>query len=117
METKYYDFSRMNVKFGFYARYGKRLLDIVISGAALLFLWPVLLVIAILVRVYMGSPVIFKQARPGRYEKVFHIYKFRTMTNEKDQNGELLPEEERLTKFGIFLRKTSLDELPELSIS
>ena len=98
----------------FYAKYIKRLLDILLSAGALLFLWPVLLVTAILVRIKLGSPVIFRQARPGKDEKIFKLYKFRTMTDEKDANGNLLPDDIRLTKFGRLLRSTSLDELPEL---
>lgn len=98
----------------FYAKYVKRLLDIVLSGFALLVLSPVFLVVAVLVRVKLGSPILFQQQRPGKDEKIFGMYKFRTMTNEKDQNGDLLPDKDRLTKFGQLLRKTSLDELPEL---
>lgn len=113
-KERYYDFSKTDVKLGFYAKYIKRIFDICISGAALLILSPVLLVIAILVRINMGSPVIFKQQRPGRNEKIFNCYKFRTMTDARDENGELLEEAKRLTKFGLLLRKTSLDELPEL---
>lgn len=81
---------------------------------AIIVLSPVLFVVALLVRVKMGSPVLFKQARPGLNGKVFHLYKFRTMTDEKDENGNLLPDDVRLTKFGQWLRTTSLDELPEL---
>ena len=116
MDSKeiYYDFSKVDIKLGFYAKYIKRFFDICISGGALLVLSPLLLVIALLVKTKMGSPIIFKQARPGRYEKIFNCYKFRTMTDERDENGELLEETKRLTKFGLFLRKTSLDELPEL---
>ena len=113
-QKRYYDFSKSDIKLGFYAKYVKRILDICISGCALLVLSPILLVLAILVRVKMGSPVLFRQDRPGRNEKIFHCYKFRTMTDERDENGELLEEAKRLTRFGIFLRKTSLDELPEL---
>jgi len=80
----------------------------------LIVLSPVMLVIAILVRINLGSPVIFKQPRPGLNEKIFTLYKFRTMTDERDENGELLPDEQRLTPFGTWLRSTSLDELPEL---
>ena len=98
----------------FYTKYIKRLLDILLSAGALLFLWPVLLVTAILVRIKLGSPVIFRQARPGKDENIFRLYKFRTMTDEKDTNGNLLPDDIRLTKFGRLLRSTSLDELPEL---
>ena len=92
----------------------KRLLDFLLSLVAIVALSPVMLVVAILVRIKLGSPVLFKQPRPGKNEKVFNMYKFRTMTDEKDENGELLPDEVRLTKFGKTLRSTSLDELPEL---
>jgi lipopolysaccharide/colanic/teichoic acid biosynthesis glycosyltransferase len=97
-----------------YRKYFKRLFDIICSFIALIVLSPVLFVIAILVRVKLGSPVIFKQKRPGLHEKIFTLYKFRTMTNQKDEQGNLLPDEVRLTKFGKMLRSTSLDELPEL---
>jgi len=97
-----------------YAKYIKRILDFMLSLIALIVLSPVLLVVAVLVKVKLGSPVIFKQERPGKNEKIFTLYKFRTMTDEKDENGNLLPDEIRLTKFGKFLRSTSLDELPEL---
>lgn len=99
---------------GIYEKYIKRPLDFTLSLGAIILLSPVLLVIAILVRVKLGSPIIFKQARPGLNAQIFNMYKFRTMTDEKDQNGNLLPDEKRLTKFGKFLRSTSLDELPEL---
>ncbi|MGN1159574.1 MAG: sugar transferase [Lachnospiraceae bacterium] len=92
----------------------KRLLDIFISLFGMLILSPVYLIVAVLVRVKLGSPVIFHQKRPGYHEKIFTLCKFRTMTDARDENGELLPDSERLTKFGLFLRKTSLDELPEL---
>ncbi|MGN0994287.1 MAG: sugar transferase [Butyricicoccus sp.] len=97
-----------------YAKYGKRLLDFTLSLAALLVLWPVLLVVAVLVRCKLGSPVIFRQERPGKDEKIFTLYKFRTMTDARDAGGNLLPDAVRLTKFGRLLRSTSLDELPEL---
>lgn len=97
-----------------YAKYIKRLLDIVLSLIAIIVLSPVYLIVAIVVRIQMGSPVLFSQDRIGKDEKVFKLYKFRSMTNEKDSNGKLLPEEKRLTKFGLTLRFTSLDELPEL---
>ena len=97
-----------------YRRFVKRLLDICISGIALIILSPVLLFVAVLVRVKLGSPVIFHQERPGLREKIFTLCKFRTMTDERDENGELLPDSVRLTSFGAFLRKSSLDELPEL---
>ena len=97
-----------------YRKYIKRLLDIIISFCALVILSPILLIVAILVRIKLGSPVIFCQERPGKDEKIFKLYKFRTMTNKTDENGKLLPDSERLTKFGKILRSTSLDELPEL---
>lgn len=92
----------------------KRCLDFVMSLMALILLLPVLLVVAVLVRVKLGTPIIFKQERPGRNEKIFRMYKFRTMTDQKDSEGRLLPDEIRLTPFGKKLRSTSLDELPEL---
>lgn len=97
-----------------YKKYIKRILDFILSLIALIVLSPILLVIAILVRIKLGSPVIFKQERPGLNEKIFTLYKFRTMTDKKDEEGNLLPDSERLTKFGKVLRSTSLDELPEL---
>lgn len=97
-----------------YKNYIKRLLDIILSGFALIILSPVLLIVAILVRTKLGSPVIFRQKRPGKDGEIFTMCKFRTMTDEKDENGELLPDEVRLTRFGEMLRATSLDELPEL---
>lgn len=101
-------------KTSFYAKYIKRILDIVLSLFAIIVLSPVLLIVAILVRIKLGSPVIFRQQRPGKNEKIFSLYKFRTMTDAKNENGELLPDEIRLTNFGKKLRSTSLDELPEL---
>ena len=97
-----------------YRNFFKRFLDILLSGIALVLLSPVMLVTAILVRVKLGSPVIFTQERPGKNEKIFRLFKFRTMTDKRDENGDLLPDEERLTRFGRTLRTTSLDELPEL---
>ncbi|MCM1251746.1 MAG: sugar transferase [Clostridium sp.] len=97
-----------------YANYIKRILDIILSLTAIIVLSPVLLILYILVRVKLGSPVLFKQERPGRNEEIFTLCKFRTMTDKRDENGELLPDEVRLTKFGKLLRSTSLDELPEL---
>lgn len=97
-----------------YKKYIKRLLDIVLSGVAIIALSPLYIIISIIVRIQMGSPVLFSQDRIGKDEKIFKLYKFRSMTNEKDENGKLLPEKDRLTKFGIALRSTSLDELPEL---
>jgi len=99
---------------GLYRRYFKRPMDFILSLIAIIVFSPVLLVVAILVRTKLGSPVIFKQKRPGLNEKIFTLYKFRTMTDERDKFGELLPDSERLTRFGKFLRSTSLDELPEL---
>ncbi len=92
----------------------KRLFDLLVSIVALLFLWPLLLVIALTVGWQLGRPVLFRQSRPGRHGKMFTILKFRTMTDCRDTNGNLLPDAERLTPFGKFLRATSLDELPEL---
>lgn len=103
-----------NKKRGIYAHCIKRILDILLSGLALIVLSPVLLVVAVLVRAKLGSPVIFCQMRPGRNEKIFKMYKFRSMTDARDEKGELLPDDVRLTKFGKALRATSLDELPEL---
>lgn len=97
-----------------YRKYIKRILDVIISAVTLLLLSPVLLITALLVRVKLGSPVIFKQERPGLNGKIFKMYKFRTMTDERGSEGKLLPDEQRLTHFGNVLRSTSLDELPEL---
>lgn len=97
-----------------YRLFGKRLIDIVLSLIAIIILSPVYLIIAIVVRIQMGSPILFSQDRIGKDEKVFKLYKFRSMTNAKDKDGNLLPDKERLTKFGVALRSTSLDELPEL---
>ena len=97
-----------------YRKYVKRLLDIIMAAAGIIVLSPVMMVTAFLVRVKLGSPVIFKQKRPGKNEKIFEMYKFRSMTDERDQDGNLLPDEVRLTEFGKKLRATSLDELPEL---
>lgn len=99
---------------GIYRRFFKRPMDFILSLTAIIVLSPVMLIVALLVRVNLGSPVIFKQKRPGLNEKIFTMYKFRTMTDERDENGELLPDSVRLTKFGRLLRSTSLDELPEL---
>ncbi|MGV8148991.1 MAG: sugar transferase [Alkaliphilus sp.] len=97
-----------------YKKYGKRIMDFFLSLLALIVLLPVLIVLVFFVRVMLGKPIIFKQKRPGLNEKIFTMYKFRTMTDEKDEYGQLLPDSERLTKFGKLLRSTSLDELPEL---
>lgn len=97
-----------------YAKYVKRPLDFILSLLAIIILSPIMLIIYILVRIKLGKPAIFKQQRPGKNEKIFTLYKFRTMTDERDEDGNLLPDEKRLTKFGKMLRSTSLDELPEL---
>ena len=101
-------------KKGFYEKYIKRPQDMLCAGAAILVLSPVMAVTAVLVRVKLGSPVLFRQVRPGRDGKPFTMYKFRSMTDARDENGEFLPDEERLPPFGQKLRSTSLDELPEL---
>lgn len=97
-----------------YQKFFKRFLDILLSACALLVLWPVFVIVALLIRVKLGSPVIFCQERPGKDERIFKMYKFRSMTDQRDENGELLPDDVRLTAFGKKLRSTSLDELPEL---
>ena len=97
-----------------YKKFFKRFFDILFSLILIIVLSPVYLIISIFVLIFMGWPVLFKQPRPGKDEKIFNMYKFRTMTNKKDKDGNLLPDEERLPKFGKLLRKTSLDELPEL---
>lgn len=96
-----------------YKKYIKRLLDIVLSLIAITITLPIFLIIGILVLIFLGKPAIFRQKRPGKNEKIFTMYKFRTMSNKKDKDGNLLPDELRLTKLGKFLRKTSLDEIPE----
>lgn len=101
-------------KDGIYRRYFKRPVDFILSLIAIIVLSETFLIVAILVRMKLGSPVLFKQKRPGLNEKIFTMYKFRTMTDERDLNVELLPDHIRLTIFGKFLRSTSLDELPEL---
>ena len=105
----------MNHKpYGPYERFIKRPLDFVLSTSALVALSPVISTVAILVRIKLGSPVLFTQERPGKDEKIFKLYKFRTMTDKRDEKGNLLPDAERMTRFGAALRSTSLDELPEL---
>lgn len=99
---------------GLYNRFFKRPLDIILSSVAIIVLSPVLLIVALLVKINLGSPIIFKQERPGLNEKIFTMFKFRTMTEERDEKGNLLPEYMRLTKFGRILRSISLDEIPEL---
>lgn len=98
---------------GFYEKHMKRLMDVVCALAALIVFGWLYIIVAILVRVKLGSPVLFKQPRPGKDERIFNLYKFRTMTDERDENGNLLPDEVRLIRFGRALRATSLDELPE----
>lgn len=101
-------------KNSFYVKYSKRFFDVVLSLLALVVLSPVMLIIAILVKIKLGSPVLFCQERPGKEGKIFMMYKFRTMTEKQDREGKLLPDKERLTEFGRKLRSSSLDELPEL---
>lgn len=96
-----------------YKKYIKRILDIILSLIAIIITLPIFLIVGILILIFIGQPAIFRQKRPGKNEKIFTMYKFRTMTNKKDKNGNLLPDELRLTKLGKFLRKTSLDEIPE----
>lgn len=103
----------MTKKQGIYERYIKRLLDIICALAALIVFGWLYTIVAVLVRVKLGSPVLFTQPRPGKDEKIFKLYKFRTMTDARDENGKLLPDDVRLTRFGKALRSTSLDELPE----
>jgi len=106
--------SRVKPNNGIYRKILKRPMDFILSLMAIIVLSPVLIIVGVLVRFKLGSPVLFKQKRPGLNGKIFTMYKFRTMTDEKDENGELLPDSVRLTKFGRMLRSTSLDELPEL---
>lgn len=106
--------AEQHCSYGIYERYLKRPLDFAIALLALVFLWPVYLILLVLVRMKLGEPVIFIQERPGKDEKIFKLYKFRTMTDARDEKGELLPDEVRLTEFGKRLRASSLDELPEL---
>ena len=106
-------------KNGFYNRYVKRIIDIICALLAIMVFWWLYLIVAVLVRIKLGSPIIFKQERPGKIDKktgketIFNLYKFRTMTDKRDVEGNLLPDDVRLTKFGRILRSTSLDELPE----
>lgn len=113
METGMQGTALRKVK-GIYNAHTKRILDMVISAAAIVLLSPVFLLLAVLIKINLGSPVIFRQKRPGLNEKIFEIKKFRTMTDARGKNGRLLPDEARLTRFGKWLRSTSLDELPEL---
>lgn len=100
--------------YGLYEKFFKRFLDLIFGILLLTFFSWLYLIIAILVRVKLGSPILFTQERPGKNEKIFKLYKFRTMTDKRDENGELLPDKYRLTKFGKLLRASSLDELPEV---
>ncbi|ETT12298.1 sugar transferase [Fusobacterium sp. CM21] len=102
------------MKKNIYRKYIKRFIDIIISFAFMICFFWIYILLAILVKLKLGSPVIFRQKRPGLNEKIFTMYKFRTMTDEKDEQGNLLSDKDRLTKFGKFLRSTSLDEIPEL---
>lgn len=113
-ELKSYGKELKHKPYGIYERFVKRPLDCFLSTGALIVFSPILAVTAVLVKLKLGSPVLFTQERPGKDEKIFKLYKFRTMTDERDESDELLPDEVRLTKFGKKLRSTSLDELPEL---
>ena len=106
----------MNVeqKKGIYEKYIKRPQDFMCAAIACIVLSPIMIIIAMFVKIKIGSPILFVQERPGLHGEIFKLYKFRTMTNQKDENGKLLPDEQRLTSFGKLLRSTSLDELPEL---
>lgn len=97
-----------------YSRFVKRIIDVIASLSFVVLFWWLLVIVALMVRLCLGSPVLFKQKRPGRNDEIFELYKFRTMTDERDMAGELLPDEMRLTPFGLWLRSTSLDELPEV---
>lgn len=100
--------------YGIYEKFFKRILDIICSLVVIILFWWLFILVAILVRLRLGSPIIFKQPRPGKNGKIFNLYKFRTMTDDRDDKGELLPDIQRLTPFGKWLRSTSLDELPEV---
>ncbi|GGF96511.1 sugar transferase [Paenibacillus aceti] len=114
LESDYKRSLQSGAKAGIYRRFIKRPMDFILALISVIVLSPIMLIVALLVRIKLGSPVIFKQKRSGLNGKIFTMFKFRTMTDEKDENGELLPDSIRLTKFGRFLRSTSLDELPEL---
>lgn len=97
-----------------YKKYGKRFFDVIMSLIGIIVFLPIMIVVALLIKIDLGNPVIFRQKRPGKDEHIFEIYKFRTMVDKKDNNGNLLPDKDRITKLGSLLRKTSLDELPQL---
>lgn len=105
---------KKHTPYGIYERYVKRTLDVVLSICFLLLFWWIYILLAIMIKLKLGGGVLFKQDRPGKDGKIFKLYKFRTMTEERDSNGNLLPDAQRLTKFGRILRSTSLDELPEM---
>ena len=107
-------YTDLNLTHSFYSRFLKRFFDFMLSLIMILILSPILLILYICTLIFNGAPAIYKQARPGKNHKVFYIYKFRSMNNKKDKDGNLLPDAERITKFGKFLRKSSLDELPQL---
>ena len=113
-KKKLYDSKSVHPATNIYSRYVKRLLDIVLSLMALVVLSPLLIIVSILELVFHGYPILYHTNRPGKNDKIFKLYKFRTMTNKCDKNGKLLPDKDRLTKFGHFIRKYSIDELPEL---
>lgn len=114
LDEEIYDNEIPVIKNTLYLKFLKRCFDILFSGIAIVIVSPIYLLIILLELKFHGRPIMYASKRPGKDEKIFSIYKFRSMTNETDENGELLPEEERLTKFGRFIRKTSIDELPEL---
>lgn len=107
-------YKQLGITHSFYSRFVKRFIDFMLSLIMILVLSPILLIVYLLTLIFLGCPAIYKQARPGKNHKVFYIYKFRSMNNKKDKDGNLLPDAERITKFGKFLRKSSLDELPQL---
>lgn len=98
---------------GIYEAFFKRVIDFICGMLVIVILWPLYIVLAVMVRIKLGSPVLFTQERPGKDEKIFKLYKFRTMTDERDENGKLLPDDKRITSFGLWLRRTSMDEIPE----
>jgi lipopolysaccharide/colanic/teichoic acid biosynthesis glycosyltransferase len=107
-------YKELNITNTFYSRFMKRFIDFFISLVGILVLSPIYIIVALLTLIFNGWPIFYKQARPGKNRKIFYIYKFRSMNNKKDENGNLLPDEQRITKFGKFIRKTSIDELPQL---